>query len=200
VTLPIMLDTGSDGEFTIGAEALEQLPGPARKLTTLAVAGGGGIEVETIVELPSLDIGALSQGRTQVTAANRGGYLVKAGVPALVGMGVLGRYDFVLDGPLKRLLLRPRQNKPPQAPRSTVGVQGAYKSDRIAIIHVMANSPAEKAGLRAGDEICSVDGQKVVNGWTQSPMRDWGTRPAGQTHWITLCSGRSVAVVSAAFY
>ena len=200
VRLPIMLDTGADTDFTISDEALEQLPASARKLTTFMVAGGGGTEVETIIDLPGLDLGPLSLGRTQVNATKAGGLLAKAGVPASVGMGVLARYNFVLDAPTGRLLLHRRVDPPPPAPKSTVGVQGTYKADRIAILHIMANSPAERAGLRAGDEICVVNGEKVVDGWAHSPMRSWGVRPSGQKYTILLCSGRTVELVSAAFY
>jgi hypothetical protein len=200
VRLPILLDTGEDTEFTISGEALAGLPASARKVTTFMVAGGGGTEVETIVDLPTLDLGPLSLGNAQVSVTKTRELLAKAGVPASVGMGVLARYNFILDAPTGRLWLRPRTNPPPPSPKSTVGVQGTYKADRIAILHIMANSPAEQAGLRAGDEICAVNGEKIVDGWSHAPMRSWGVRPPGQSYAITLCSGRVVRLVSAAFY
>ena len=42
-----------------------------------------------------------------------------------------------------------------------IGVEVEFRNDMIAILAVLENSPAEKAGLKAGDAIIEVDGQGV---------------------------------------
>jgi len=42
-----------------------------------------------------------------------------------------------------------------------IGVEVEFRNDAIAILAVLENSPAEKAGLRSGDSILEVDGQSV---------------------------------------
>lgn len=46
-----------------------------------------------------------------------------------------------------------------------IGAQLGLKEGRIIVISPLKNSPAEKAGVRAGDFINAVDGQKTTN-WT----------------------------------
>ncbi len=46
-----------------------------------------------------------------------------------------------------------------------IGAQLGEKDDRIVVIAPLADSPAEKAGLKAGDWIIKVDGEETVN-WT----------------------------------
>ena len=41
-----------------------------------------------------------------------------------------------------------------------IGVGTDIKADRVVIISIVANSPAEKAGLKPGDEIMAIDGIK----------------------------------------
>ncbi len=48
-----------------------------------------------------------------------------------------------------------------QAKLFGIGVQIGVKADKIVVIAPMEGSPAEKAGLKAGDEIISVDGKSI---------------------------------------
>jgi predicted aspartyl protease len=197
---PILLDTGSDAALSVTADAFTRLVDRTGGATTLQVAGGGGLEVESIATLPTFELGSVSFKSVPVQGEPPGAFLAKAGQAASIGMGILDRYDFVIDAPAGRMLLKPRSTPPPLPAKSTVGVQGDYQLDRITVTHVMANSPAEKAGLKPGEEICAVNNVKVVGGWSNSPMRDWGTRPAGHAYVLTLCSGVTIRLVSKSFY
>jgi len=44
-----------------------------------------------------------------------------------------------------------------------VGIEVVAQSERIKILRILADSPAERAGLRAGDEILSIDGDPVAS-------------------------------------
>lgn len=45
------------------------------------------------------------------------------------------------------------------------GVRSRYVEDHLMIYRVLADSPAEKAGLRAGDEIIEIEGASQVTPW-----------------------------------
>jgi carboxyl-terminal processing protease len=73
-----------------------------------------------------------------------------------------------LDDPYT-FFLSPEENKQSkddlQGKFEGIGAQLGLKDSRIVVVAPLKQSPAEKAGVRAGDYINSVDGQKT-SGWT----------------------------------
>lgn len=49
----------------------------------------------------------------------------------------------------------------PSAATPWLGIRVAYEADSARILEVLPNSPAEKAGLRAGDRIVAFEGKPV---------------------------------------
>jgi C-terminal processing protease CtpA/Prc len=81
-----------------------------------------------------------------------------------------------------------------------VGIQGPPTDDGITIMHVMAHSPAEAAGLKMGDRICAVDGETIRAAWYGDPKHEWMAGPEGKTVVLGRCGGGTVRVTLRKFY
>jgi hypothetical protein len=97
-----------------------------------------------------------------------------------VGAGVLKRFDLTFDYQAKRIWFERNGNdgQPDTFDRSGMWVNqdaGAY-----VVMDVMAGGPADRAGLRAGDRIVSVDGTPAAARPVHELRTILRTRPAGQ--------------------
>lgn len=196
----ILLDTGSMVAVSLTRAGFAKLDARTTPTTDIAVAGGGGLEIETVLTLPSVQLGSVSTNDVAAQVEPAHGFLEQIGMNGAIGSSYLRAFNFIIDPTRGTLFLLPRRVSFPPQLKSTVGIQGDYTSDRIHVVHIMANSPAQKAGLRDGDEICAVNDQAIVNGWSGSSMRNWGVRAPGSPYRVRLCSGRTVDLVSARFY
>lgn len=197
----IMIDTGADSEILLTNEASPSLRGmPGLADTDIAAAGAGGIVVFQLATVRRAHLGPVEAHDLAVTFEARGNFLTSAGAEGLIGMGMLARYNFVLDPAAGLLALSERSTPPATHPKSTIGVQALPGPDRLRILHVMRNSPAAAAGLREGQDICSVNGQRVDAAWAGSAMAHWGTSAPGTSFKVDLCDGKTVAVTAEAFY
>src|SRR5579871_104047 len=66
-----------------------------------------------------------------------------------------------------------------------IGVEVGMKEGRVTVIAPLDQSPAQRAGLRAGDAIVKVNGQDVSS-WPLSKVVDQITGPAGTKVQLTL--------------
>ena len=64
---------------------------------------------------------------------------------------------------------------------------GAYCTP--ILIHVAANSPAEKAGWAVGDRIVAVNGHSIDANYTRGELWQVRSRPAGTLVKLTMASG-----------
>jgi C-terminal processing protease CtpA/Prc len=85
-------------------------------------------------------------------------------------------------------------------PKTMVGIQGRTTDQGLQIIHVMAHSPAQEAGLRDGDRICTVDGERISAAWKGTPEGKWMLGPAGKIVTLGRCGGGAVEVTLRPFY
>jgi hypothetical protein len=88
-----------------------------------------------------------------------------AEVDGMIGAEILRRFTVTFDYAHRRLLLVPNAalHDPFEADMSGAGFKAAdLKFDRILIRYVLPHSPASEAGLEEGDEVVSVDGNKVT--------------------------------------
>ena len=83
-----------------------------------------------------------------------------AGVLALVGAGGDGEKPAAAR---EEGTNRPREEgRRDEQPRAWLGIQaGAAEEGGVAVLHVIADSPADEAGLERGDRILAVDGEEV---------------------------------------
>jgi len=163
-----LLDTGAG--FTILPRSVaESLPGRRLRGNQAMGAEGGRLPM-TLVRVPRLTFGAqsltdlvvaYSEGdSTQIPGAL--GMLAREGM-GLLGADVLSRYRVTINYRRRTLDLQPAT---PTAPRTDdwiqVGVQCLHDETGYVVRGVFSPSPAEKAGIQAGDRVVSIDGQPVA--------------------------------------
>jgi hypothetical protein len=95
------------------------------------------------------------------------GFVGNPDYAGLIGNAVLSRFRVVLDETRQRLILEPnRRFGEPFAPRQTYGAQWIAEGaalDVYRIAAVLPHSPADDAGLRAGDVLVELDGQPATS-------------------------------------
>jgi hypothetical protein len=98
-------------------------------------------------------------------AEDRAGAAAAADLDGLIGGEVLRRFTLTLDYAHSRLCLAPNGGlrEPFDTGMSGAGFKSAdLKFDRVLVRYVLPGSPAAEAGLREGDEIVGVDGERVT--------------------------------------
>ncbi len=71
-----------------------------------------------------------------------------------------------------------------------IGVEIAMKEGRVVVIAPLDQSPAQRAGMRAGDAIVKVNGQDI-SGWPLSKVVEQITGPTGSKVQLTLLDTKS---------
>ncbi len=79
----------------------------------------------------------------------------------ILGNGILDNYTFIINFSKRELLLKPTKKKRKQHPYDRSGmrlIRDGQNLNKIKVHHIVANSPADRAGVRIGDEILNVQG------------------------------------------
>lgn len=196
----ILIDTGADTELQLTSKAEAAADGRKRYVTDIAVAGFGGIDINKIVSLDEVYLNGIYDGNVQVQVEPVGGFLENSGFDGSLGMGIISKYNFIMNGPGGKIYLSSRMTPPNQSLKSTVGLQIVYGINSGTVLHTMSNSPADKAGIRKGYEICVIDGTRISVDWNKSESRRWGTSPPGTEHTVVGCDRTVVKLTSKKFY
>jgi hypothetical protein len=190
------LDTGSDGELRIRDQKWAEVAPSDARVTTIATAGAAGIFTERMIRFEKATMGDQPIG--DVIATNAPGAIDPT--DADLGMGILSRFNLFLNPTKGVMVLTKPQNPAPARRETMVGIQGPPTDDGITIMHVMAHSPAEAAGLKMGDRICAVDGETIRAAWYGDPKHEWMAGPEGKTVVLGRCGGGTVRVTLRKFY
>lgn len=194
----VRLDTGADHEVILRDSKWGQFVPPTTAVTTLAAAGAAGLFVQPMARLDDVKIGGQSVGDViAIKVADAG---IPDGMDGLLGIGILSRFNLFLNPTAGIMVISPPQKPAPPRRETMVGIQGPPTDDGITILHVMAGSPAETAGLRPGDRICTIDGEKVSSAWESTPKNDWMTGPKGKTVVLGRCGGETLRLTLRRFY
>ena len=183
------IDTGSDAPVIVSPRVAERQGLLRAGPVSSAVIGGiGPSGIGEVASIPSLGFGGVpfADVPVQVTARNFGGQ-------ANVGLDLLSKFTLWLDFANTRMAMKPnaavRSFK-----RNLVGFYAAPEGQALRVTHVAENSPAQKAGLKAGDLIVQIDGLDAVEANPQ-------TKPdAGQTLSLKLESGQMITLVQGRYY
>lgn len=107
-----------------------------------------------------------------------------------VGLPLIAQFDVVFDVTAGFVWLRPlgpRRRLPMLKDRSGLGL--AASPTALTVVHVAANSPAEKAGWAVGDRIVAVNGHSIDANYTRGELWQVRSRPAGTLVKLTMASG-----------
>ncbi len=90
-----------------------------------------------------------------------------AGWDGLIGNDILRRFRVVLDYSRRRLILEPNGHlADPFRPNLTANWTGFVATDRkteYLVTEVLDDSPASRAGMRAGDAVVAIDGRPIAS-------------------------------------
>jgi len=197
---PVVVDTGDGSPITVTSKGWASAGLSALPTTTALVFGLAGPVVSGLAVVPSLSIGQLKTQSVEVRIEPGDGFSTSIGTAGRIGSGFLQNYRVLLDPAAGHMVLSPGPdaNKPPL--RSTTGILAGLLPDRIRVLHVMKNSPAEQAGWKDGDTICSINGEAITASYPTSPLARWSIAPAGTVVRLGLCDGTVKPLTTRAFY
>lgn len=197
---PILVDTGDGSSLTLTQQAWAAArPAGARVTTTLGYGAGGAIVSEAAI-LPGVALGGETTGEAEVRIEAPGGFSQAAGTAGRLGTGLLLRYRVLLDPRAGRMILRPDPKAEVAPLRSTSGLLLNYVGGTLEILHVMRGSPAEQAGFKPGERICTADGVSVREDVEADGKVDWTIGTPGRIVRLRDCDGRERPITLANFY
>ncbi len=112
---------------------------------------------------------------------------------AVIGAPVWKRFATGLDSRNAKLVLAPASGFKDPFRFPTIGLATQQAGDRVKVLAVGVNSPAEAAGFRAGDEIVAINGEAPK----REVLRD---APAGMKFDLKLADGKVRSFISAEYY
>jgi hypothetical protein len=155
------LSTASRASLTLGPAFVDAHGLVAKYGATAEVVAGAGVSGAAHAKLAragSLSLGGATVAKPVTLLAEKAtGVLADPAIAGDVGYGVLSRFAVVLDYANETAWLEAN----PAAPADAFDRAGAFverAANGIAVVDVVADGPAAKAGLKAGDVIVTVDG------------------------------------------
>jgi hypothetical protein len=159
------IDTGSRLNVTVLAPFAKQFPAivPA-SLSAIGVDGYGigGAAYGRLGRLARLTFGSLSlTGIIADFSVQKSGAFASSRTAANVGGGMLRRFTVAFDLAHRKISLRPNADfdAPQEADRS--GLFLIARDDAVAVLDVRPRTPAERAGIVAGDRIVGAQGEPL---------------------------------------
>ncbi|HEY3170808.1 MAG TPA: aspartyl protease family protein [Thermoanaerobaculia bacterium] len=165
-----MIDTGAPmttiAFSTPFVERFRLLPNVKGRIVDRSFAGLGGETTQVLGRANELDFGDLRIRNATVTfAQDTAGTLASADFDGIIGGELLRRFNVIFDPPRRRLILEPNGhfNEPYEHNMSGIALRAEVRRGGTLTIHrIIAGSPAEEAGLRAGDELEAIDGRPAA--------------------------------------
>lgn len=169
------IDGAYEGEFRldVGSGSTVDIHTPFVKRHDLAdqvgkkidVVGGGfgGTFTSTLCRMKKMEIGPHSwtEPLMVLSQASTGG-LASQDYAGNIGNHVLERFVCTFDYERRTVYLEPGRRFRERDRFSLSGFQIAKFGDRYQAMQVLADSPAAKAGLRAGDRVVAIDGRALT--------------------------------------
>jgi len=187
VKIDLHVDTGARQTLSLAQSTMARFSAkPTTTIPTIVGFGSRGAARGDAIRADALHLGASAIANIPTYVPNN-----EPGEQGRIGLRVLERFNFVVDYPGKRLVLRPR-TKPPEAFRfTTTGIvfQPGRDSVHRRVAFVIAGSPAERAGIAAGDSVFAVGGVALTTLTEDGVSRAVVTPRAGDT--ITLTTTRA---------
>ena len=188
-----VIDTGASTNVFLSPDVVERerVVASLGKTMTVQSRGVGGATEVRLARLGKLELGGFSLV-SPVTALQPAGagYISAEGTIGNIGGGVLSRFKVIFDYPRRRMILEPGPDLalPFEADMSGLGLSAIPPEfSRVTVARVLDGSPALEAGIKAGDEIETVDGRPVSEVGL-APLRE-RLRQDGQDLRLTLLRG-----------
>jgi hypothetical protein len=108
-----------------------------------------------------------------------------------VGFGFLHNFNIIIDYERRRVWLENYSGKTSDDPPGDIGIGavGDPRSGEVRIYRITPNSPAEKAGIKAGDSVLSLDGEDLDGHVGYRKMQRMLRGPVGSKVKLAISSG-----------
>ena len=173
------LDVGSSSTVDLHTPFVKQndLKAQAGKSVEATGGGFGGTFTSTVVRMKKLEVGPYSWSEPIISLSNAtAGALASEDYAGNVGNHLLERFKVTLDYEKKIVYLEPGKRYASRDQFSRSGAQLARFGDTVKVAQVLEHSPADRAGLREGDVVTSIEG-RAVTAWTQEELRALEEKP-----------------------
>jgi hypothetical protein len=158
-----LLDTGANNSMLqrCFVDSFDLLRG--RRFLDVSIIGAGGEENASLCRFTSFSLGGhLLKKPVFAIPSERSGIGAFEGVSGLIGNDMLERFRVTLNYRKQWVFLEPNRRIGDPFYPDKGGLQITRAKDGSIIVHsVIPGSPAEKAGVKAGDEILSIDGREA---------------------------------------
>lgn len=190
-------DIGSDSPLLLSpAYAAERGLLRGRAHSTALGAGVEGTVLSDVTMLRSVGLGPEQVHDVPVEIPRQW----NRSTTAVIGLPVLERFSLRVDFRGNALGMKPVEaalREPFQKDRSGLGP--VRDGNSLRIIHIAPGSPAEAAGLKAGDVIVAINGKKLDDAYFATRTKE-GSKPPGTHFELTLATGRNVSFILKDYY
>ena len=192
------LDLGNGGALSLSKEYHEGIPALARIPYAIGLSGGvGGLHETKRATIPTVEIGGYTFRNvpTEFGSVADGPYEGRANA----GIQLFKPFQLTLDLGNDRLWLKPSINEPVFA-KDRAGMFVMLEGDHFNVLHVTPGSPAERAGLKKGDKLVTIGGERVGPGFYSSKHAGWTREAVGTKVDITKADGQNVILTLADYF
>ncbi len=195
------IDTGSNSTVDIVAhyvDAFDMLDDrPA--ISKVATGGVGGMLETQVSTLRDFEFAGISVGSAPANfMADAVGSLDTDEIAGNIGAALLRSFVLVFDYPGMRLhVINPDDVRTIRRDRS--GLQSTFRGDHLEVFYVSPGSPAEAAGLRKGQRLTAINGDRIARDYLDGGFR-WRFGEPGTDVVVTDDRGRDYTIVLADYF
>jgi hypothetical protein len=194
----LLVDTGTKPGLTLGTATSRANDLPAKYGASLQGimdwGEGGAVRMQLVrghlVELNDM----LVRDPLLYLSVQKAGVLASTG--GAVGSGLLSRFDVTFDTARSRIILEKNANFDRPESYDRLGMWMVQEGDHFSAADVIAEGPADKAGVKSGDTVEEIDGVPTTNLVLPFVREKWEQLHAGEQVQLLLQSGERQRTVS----
>ena len=193
----LVFDIGNGGPLDLNS-AFWASPGflGTRRVSTTKSGGLGGMSVAKLIDIKDLEVGGarFSQIPTILWSDQKAG-------PAdgNIGLPILRRFHLMVDLPHGRVLFAPPVDATTPFDANHTGLTLAPGPAGEKVLYVAPDSPAQAAGLKAGDLIVTIDGMSIAD-WEARAGADWIYGAPGRNVRLGLAEGAARSLTFGVYF
>lgn len=193
------LDLGNGGALSLSKEYHDSVAAQIDKLPfAVGMSGGvGGLHEMKRVTVPKVEIGGYTFNNvpTDLGPLKGGPYEGRANA----GIQLFKPFFLTLDLGRDRLWLKPSGGVPVFT-KDRAGMFLMLENDHLNVLHVTPGSPADRAGLKKGDKLVAIGGERVGPGFYSSRQANWARAGIGTKVGIAKSDGQTVTLTLAEYF
>lgn len=177
----VKVDTGASDSLTLFDTFVEarDLRSKLKKARSGFGGGVGGMSVSENAKITGLNLAGseLPEMTATLSRLKSGAFADKESAGNL-GAGILSRYTMILDYSRRKAYFKPNSSIGAPEKTNRSGLSTDFKNGAHTVLMVAKDSPAEKAGVKAGETIIGLNGKPAGD---MHPMEMWSVwrHPAG---------------------